>query len=481
MDQNCIIKAKYSKGDYVFLLTSYMLGAVRGVNLGKPGYSHEFVAKLFKPILEKWGIVLEIRESQHELQKTVQESINNGLKPVHLSIMPYQDTVLAKGALNIVVPAWEFPDVPDYPFDGNPQNDWVRTCDQTDLCIVSGPFTRNAMAKSGTKTPIAIVPTPVPQGYFELPMWNSKQTVEIDTWAFDFPARERSENSQVNCNNFHNGFSSEKSSSRRKAIYRLKMMIRRLHKIPAYRSTSNFVWDNLIYRKSRNRTCPKGLPFPKIEKLALRGVVYTSIFNPYDGRKNWKDLLNGFLLSIGQQEDVTLVLKLASTDIREIRKIINYYIDRDLPHKCRIVFISAFLDDAQLLQLCGASTFYIHTTKAEGSCLPLMNYLAAGRPAVSPKHSCLEDYFHPEHGFVIASEQEPAAWPQEKKQPFRTTWARISWDSLREAIQESYRVAKNPEGYSSMATKCRDDMREWASYESVKKKLKEALKNVIVL
>jgi len=482
MDKDFNIKTDYSKVDYIFLLTSYMVGAVQGVNLGKPGYSHEFVAKLFKPILEKWGIVREIKESQHELQKTVQESINNGFKPVHLSVMPYQDTVLAKGAVNIVVPAWEFPDVPDHPFDGNPQNDWARTCDKTDLCIVSGPFTRNAIAKSGTKTPIAIVPTPVPQGYFELPMWNSRQTVEIDTWAFDFSKRERFENeSQKNCNNLHNESSSEESLSRKNPIHRFQMMIRRLHKIPAYRATSNFVWDNLVYRKSRDRNCPRGLPLPKIEKLALGGIVYTSIFNPYDGRKNWKDLINGFLFSIGQHEDVTLVLKLASTDIREIRKIINYYIDRDVPHKCRVVFISAFLDNAQLSKLCMASTFYIHTTKAEGSCLPLMNYLAAGRPAISPKHSCLEDYFHPEHGFVIDSEQEPAAWPHEKKHRFRTTWARISWNSLREAIQESYRVAKNPEVYLSIATKCRDDMREWASYESVENKLKDALQNVIDL
>ena len=38
-------------GPWEFLVTSYMLGAPDGRNLGAPGYSHEFVARLFKPLL----------------------------------------------------------------------------------------------------------------------------------------------------------------------------------------------------------------------------------------------------------------------------------------------------------------------------------------------------------------------------------------------------------------------------------------------
>jgi hypothetical protein len=312
-----------------------------------------------------------------------------------------------------------------------------------------------------------------------LPTWSPEQSVEIDTWAFDFPPRIKME-SRSGGNSHLEDTSNGHALTRKPQIrQRLELLSRKLHKIPIYSAASNFIWDNIIYRKSRDRNCPTGLPFPKTGKLVLNGIVYTSIFNPYDGRKNWKDLLNGFLYSIGQREDVTLVIKLASTDIREIRKIINYYVDRDMPHKCRVVFISAFLNERQLLDLCMASTFYIHTTKAEGSCLPLMNYLAAGRPAVSPRHSCLEDYFNPEHGFVIDSEQEPAAWPQEKRHRFRTTWARISWNSLCSAIKKSYTIACDPDKYETISTRCRSDMKSWASYDSVEIKLRSALKQVI--
>ena len=65
--------------------------------------------------------------------------------------------------------------------------------------------------------------------------------------------------------------------------------------------------------------------------------------------------------------------------------------------------------------LCRATTFYVTTTKAEGNCLPVMDYLAAGRPAVSPCHTALGDYFGPDVGFVVESHPEPAASPQDRR------------------------------------------------------------------
>ena len=29
-------------------------------------------------------------------------------------------------------------------------------------------------------------------------------------------------------------------------------------------------------------------------ELSLDGVIYTSVFNPYDGRKNWRDMIGAF-------------------------------------------------------------------------------------------------------------------------------------------------------------------------------------------
>ena len=64
--------------NHEFFLTSYMLGAPSGRNLGAAGYSHEFVARLFRPLLERFGAVREIRDPRRDLQAAVDDCIRRG-------------------------------------------------------------------------------------------------------------------------------------------------------------------------------------------------------------------------------------------------------------------------------------------------------------------------------------------------------------------------------------------------------------------
>ena len=466
---------------YTFLMTSYMLGAVDGRNVGKAGYSYEFVAQLFRPILEKWGRVIKIRDPEKDLQREVKRCRDRAETPIHFSLLPFQDTPLVEGVVNIAYPFWEFRDVPDHPFDGNPRNDWVRTCDKTDLCIVSGPFTQQAFHRGGTTTPVVVVPSPVPDGYFAVPLWDPEQSVEIDTWAFDFPPREKSELLNRGTSDAHPSPVYDPDLDRSLTYRVLQRIAPAFRSLPIYSFVANLIGGFLEYRRTRPIASPRYLPFPQVEKLVLRGVVYTSILNPFDGRKNWEDLLNGFLYTVGKYEDVTLVLKLVTSDVQEVKRIIMHYVNRDVPHKCRVVFISEFLTEAQLVELCRASTYYVHTTKAEGSCLPLTNFLGGARPAVSPIHSSLQDYFSAEHGFVIDSEQEPAPWPHESRHRLRTTWARLSWNSICSATEASYHATRDVAAYHAMANRCRSDMKAWAGYEAVEEKLRHALSHVMDL
>src|SRR5260370_33911129 len=38
--------------------------------------------------------------------------------------------------------------------------------------------------------------------------------------------------------------------------------------------------------------------YPASEALDLSGIVYTTILNPFDPRKNWQDLFSAFLLAL---------------------------------------------------------------------------------------------------------------------------------------------------------------------------------------
>jgi hypothetical protein len=88
-------------------VTSYMLGAPDGRKLGAPGYSHEFVARLFRPLLAEWGRVTDIKDPRRHLAAAVADCRRRGVTPVHFSVLPFQDVCLAADAVNVVMPAWE--------------------------------------------------------------------------------------------------------------------------------------------------------------------------------------------------------------------------------------------------------------------------------------------------------------------------------------------------------------------------------------
>ena len=45
------------------------------------------------------------------------------------------------------------------------------------------------------------------------------------------------------------------------------------------------------------------------------GVIYVSVFNPQDGRKNWHRLITAFCWAFREIDDATLVLKITHNDL----------------------------------------------------------------------------------------------------------------------------------------------------------------------
>ncbi len=212
------------------------------------------------------------------------------------------------------------------------------------------------------------------------------------------------------------------------------------------------------------------------DRLDLSGVVYTSIFNPLDGRKNWYDTVTAFLHALKDCDDATLVLKMATSNASAVENVLAFYRRIDVPHRCRIAVIPAFLSEAEMLELAHVTTYYITSTRAEGNCLPVMNYLAAGRPCITPCHTAISDYFTSEMGFVVQSHPEPAAWPQDYRLRWRTTWHRLVWTSMVEQIRRSYDIAKvGSKVYKAMAEAGREKMSQWAHPEAVWPRLRSAM------
>src|SRR5690606_16968558 len=119
----------------------------------------------------------------------------------------------------------------------------------------------------------------------------------------------------------------------------------------------------------------------------LSGVVYTSVLNPEDGRKNWIDLISAFCWAFKNEVNATLIVKMVHADIESYRTQVMTHLSRLAPFKCRVVIVHGYLTDAEYKDLIKASTFYVNSSACEGLCLPLVEYLCSGRPAISPLHT----------------------------------------------------------------------------------------------
>src|SRR5262249_23162745 len=147
-----------------------------------------------------------------------------------------------------------------------------------------------------------------------------------------------------------------------------------------------------------------------------------------------------------------------------------------IDHRCKIVFVTTYLSDAQMVDLARGSTFYLNASHAEGACLPLQDFLAAGRPGIAPIHTALTDYFRDDVGLIVASHPEPTYWPHDPDQRCSTTWHRIVWEDLHDQLQASYALARQDQDhYQTLAANGLKRIRGYASAEQVWPRLEAAL------
>ena len=52
-------------------------------------------------------------------------------------------------------------------------------------------------------------------------------------------------------------------------------------------------------------------------------------------------------------------------------------------------------------RLMATTAFIVNASHGEGQCLPLMEYLSIGKPAIAPCHSAMADYIDDAVGFVV--------------------------------------------------------------------------------
>jgi glycosyltransferase involved in cell wall biosynthesis len=464
-------------GEQRLLVTSMYSEGNLPRQLGRDAYSYRYVYRAFAPLLRRWAEHREASGPRLVLERAVAEARRQQCQPIHLSFLPLHLMDVAPNVPNIAVPAWEFPDIPALDLENDPARNWARRAEQVDLIITHTQFSRAAFLRAGVRTPVHVVPVPIQPDYFDVADWQPGQRVVLDCPCYVFPQPSLLPPAPRPWVNAETGHLPARLSLRQLYKKCVKAMPQRFGKAMqrSARAVRAALWSA---RQALRETDVREL-YPPRPNLELTGVVYTAILNPFDARKNWQDLLSGYLLALKDRDDATLVVKLvvsADWEAAALADMLAFYRAAGLSHRCKLAFVTAYLSEEQLRELTRASTYYVNTSRAEGSCLPLQNFMAAGRPALAPPHTGMADSIDGQCAFTLASHPEPAGWPHEVGGGYRTTWHRLVWQSLHDQLRASYDTARHGRtNYRTLAERARERMRGLVGVESVWPHLSAAL------
>jgi glycosyltransferase involved in cell wall biosynthesis len=432
---------------------------------------------------------------------------------------PPQDGYMTPEVPTILYPFWEFPRIPDRDFGFDTRQNWKRMSRPAAMIMTSCAFTADAFRRAGVSCPVTVVPTPLDPSFFELPAWNPRlsTTIECRHTILGEPA---SPSAQI---------ATASDSPQAAAVPRGRIWLIAKHVFHAIypwldpktveqvarvkKACIALVRESpakLLYRGVRGayrRTIRRWLSLQALQKitsgknkllalagrsptvvidpllpsgpLTFEGLVYTSILNLGDLRKNYMDLLSAFLIAFRDRPDVTLVLKLATSPHREhheIKILRDQYESLGLKHACRVAVITQYLDADQMRSLMQATTYYVNTSHSEGACLPLQQALAGGRPAIAPDHSAMSDYMDSEVGFVPRSHPEPTFWPHDPDKRYETERHRLVWSDIHNHFLASAELLEtSPEVFTHMAEAGRRRMLAYASRAVAAEAMRQAL------
>jgi glycosyltransferase involved in cell wall biosynthesis len=360
-----------------------------GANLGAADYSYFFVMKLFLPVLRRLGRVVIVKDIAR-LDAKFAALRARKRAALLLAFTPPHKTPTGLRCPTVPVFAWEYSTIPHESWGGDWRQNWAAVLETMQASITHSRFAAAAVEQNAAPD-YAITSLPAP-------LWD------------EFSALARPQ--------------SPPSTGR----WRLRI-------------ASGVVLDSQRAGLRESYAVPTPQFIACKQELELDGVIYTSVFNPNDGRKNWADLLSAFCFAFRDQPAATLIMKLAFYDTEIACGMVWSEMRKHAPFQCRVIAIQGYLDAAAYRQLVLNTTYIVNSSYGEGQCLPLMEFMSAGKPAIAPDHTGMADYVNTDNSFVVRSSAEWTHWPHDPRLLLRAFRYRIDWQTLRAAYLESFAVA----------------------------------------
>lgn len=374
--------------------------------------------RAFLPALARLGevVVVESLEAAGEICRA-RRAVRRDC--VLFAFGPPRQTPLEAPCPTVPVFAWAFPTIPTQAWDGDPRSDWRNVLRFTGRAVALSRFAAQAAAAAtGGDVPIAAIPPPVTREAAPLPVPAWRRTLRLNGVVFDSRDYE---------------FNAE-----------------------------NSVMPTRVWSGSE--------AFANGRSVEIEGVLFTSVLELSDKRKAGSSLVSTFIAANADKADATLLLKLSEPGADWMPELYKWLAIQPA-FACRVIAVRAPAEDGAYDALAAASHWYVTAATAEGLCLALQDFQAAGRPAISPGHTALADHVHADSALVVASDEEDWRWPMEAEDgDFSwtqhpsdvgpTTRHRISWPSMIGAFAEAHRlVVEAPEAYVRLSVAAADRAR----------------------
>jgi len=400
--------------------------------IGLPDYSYYFVLEKYSDVLKKMGEVVVVNDPATDVDEIYIKYKDEGRYCVFMSFTPPHKTEMGLQCPTISIFAWEYSTIPSEQWKDDRRNDWSYVLGEQSCGITHSEFSVQAVKKAmSSDFPVVSIPAPVWDDSVKYCQRNGMIT-SMDGFNLDVESR--------------NLFDSKDHD-----------LLDPLCKLAFSGEDEN--------NKNNGGA---------LKSIHIDGVVYTSVLNPFDGRKNWLDLLWSFCSAFLEVEDATLVLKMTHNDVFGLRAMLLEELHKLSPFKCRVIAIFGFLENEDYGKLLSGTMYIVNSAFGEGQCLPLMEFMSAGKPAVAPNHTAMNDYISPSSAFVVESNAEWTHWPHDPRVLFRAFRYRVEWESMRDAYVASYEVAKEkPKVYAVMSKNATRSLKKHCSRRVVAKKLKQ--------
>ena len=451
--------------------------------LGKPEFDYYLLLKAFIPTLERIGVVLEVNAD--EVDALYRAHLAQGLKVVYISVAPPQEMPAGLKCPTICLFTWGFESLPDSGWGNDPRNDWRYVLNKIQGAVCTSIQAYRLVHAASPKLPIINLRPPIRSEFGHLcPELGREPNLEPRYFSF---AGDLIDSCVLNPdpNGLGPAFEAEQESVAVPSELSQRIS-RALGSRFAYaKSLTHDAWRKWLSavnarpaESSDNLLGVIRLDAPI--NLQLTGVVYTAVLSPENPHGNWSEIISAFAWAFRDCAETTLVLKMTSIQLKFYHSKLLTLLSRLAPFKCRIVVLHGLMDSNWYLELLQASTYYVNASSVEGVCLPLLEFMAAGCPALAPNHSAMADIIDEQSGFVLGGSKEPAPWPHRPYGVYCTYRHRLNWQSLVEAYRASFDLAtKRSPDYQRMSAAVSRRIKVIASEALIERDLREYLNQVL--